>query len=201
MQNIPISCGPVLVVDDDGGARMLLRNVLTQAGYAVDAVDSGTSALEWLERSRPQLVLLDVCMPGLSGYEVCRQLRERHGSVIPVMFVSGQRVDPVDRAAGLLLGGDDYVLKPFSPDELLARVFALIRRTAEPAHDVRLTARELDVLAMLAAGLRRQEIARALVISPKTVSSHLGRIYEKLGARDRVQAVIIAHRTRLLDPL
>jgi DNA-binding response OmpR family regulator len=202
--NEPSSCGLILVADDDPGARALLTSVLGDAGYAVAVTESGQACLERAERERPRLAILDVCMPDVSGYEVCRRLRERYGPTVPVIFVSGERVDAVDRAAGLLLGGDDYLTKPFSPEELLARVVSLMRRTGEwpeaPDAPV-LTQRELDVLTLLAAGRRRREIASELVISPKTVSAHLTRIYEKLGARDRVQALIVAYRTRLLEPL
>lgn len=204
MKSAPRSCGPVLVVDDDPAALELLRTVLVDAGYAVEEAASGEAALRLAELTPPRLAVLDVCMPALSGHEVCRQLRERYGDAVPVLFVSGERVEPVDRAAGLLIGGDDYMLKPFSPDELIARVRALLRRSADSARqvrDVRLTRRELEVLGMLGAGLHRREIAGELVISEKTVGAHLGRIYEKLGAHDRVQALIIAYRLGLLDPL
>jgi DNA-binding NarL/FixJ family response regulator len=195
----------ILVVDDDEGAREFLVSLLRDAGYQAEAAESGVAGLERVEQDRPRLAILDVCMPSVSGYEVCRRLRDRYGPSVPVLFVSGERVEAVDRAAGLLLGGDDYLVKPFSPDELLARVMSLIRRTPEwpepPPASTPLTTRELDVLTLLAAGLRRREIARELAISPKTVSAHLNHIYEKLGVRDRVQALIVAYRTRLLEPL
>jgi two-component system OmpR family response regulator len=200
----PGRCGPILVIDDDASTRELIAGLLGEAGYDAQQAESGSSGLELAERERPRLVILDVCMPELSGYEVCRRLRDRYGVSIPVLFVSGERVESIDRAAGLLLGGDDYLVKPFSPDELLARVVSLIRRTAEwpePPLTAALTARELDVLMLLAAGMRRREIARELVISQKTVAAHLTRIYEKLGARDRVQALIVAYRRGLLEPL
>jgi DNA-binding NarL/FixJ family response regulator len=195
--------GSILVADDDQSARDLLVTLLEGAGYATQAAASGTEAIASAERARPRLAILDVCMPGVSGYEVCRRLHDTYGETLPVIFVSGERVDAVDRAAGLLLGGDDYLVKPFSPEELLARVVSLMRRSPEPDAQPApvLSARELQVLGLLAQGLRRKEIAGQLVISPKTVNAHLTRIYEKLGARDRVQAVIVAYRTRLLEPL
>jgi DNA-binding NarL/FixJ family response regulator len=195
--------GAILVADDDEGVLELLLTLLREAGYHAEGADSGEEALAFAEREQPRLVILDVCMPGISGYEVCRLLRDRHGGAVPILFVSGERVEAVDRAAGLVLGGDDYLVKPFLPAELLARVAALIRRMPHggAVEQPKLSERELEVLALLATGLRRNEIARQLEISPKTVSAHLSRIYEKLGARDRVQAVIVAYRTRLLEPL
>jgi two-component system OmpR family response regulator len=197
----PNRCGAILVVDDDGAARELLVDVLANAGYNAEPCASAQAALESAERSRPRLAILDVCMPGVSGYELCRRLRDLYGDGLPVLFLSGERVDAVDRSAGLLLGGDDYLVKPYSPDELVARVVSLLRRTSAETEAPSLTARERSVLELLAEGLSRHEIAHALVISPKTVSTHLTRIYEKLGARDRVTALRTAYLSGILQPL
>lgn len=198
----PSRCGAILVVDDDAAARELLVAVLGGAGYEVAAFPSADAALAAAEERRPRLAIVDVCMPAVSGYELCRRLRELYGEGMPVLFLSGERVDAVDRTAGLLLGGDDYLVKPYSPDELVARVVSLLRRSGEPAAaSPALTAREQSVLELLAEGLSRSEIARTLVISPKTVSAHLTRIYEKLGARGRVQALRTAYRSGILQPL
>ena len=114
------------------------------------------------------------------------------------MFVSGERVEPCDRVAGLLLGADDYVVKPFAPDELIARVRRLVVRSAsdEPgALRSKLTRREQEVLQLLASGLTQPEIARELVISSSTVASHIEHILDKLGVHSRAQAVALALRS------
>src|SRR5207247_1658577 len=131
---------------------------------SVQASD-GDTALELARSKRPALVVLDVRLPGVSGYEICRGLREEFGDELPILFVSGDRTESLDRAVGLLLGGDDYVVKPFDPDELLARIRRLITRAhpvAPPPEAPRvqtLTRRELDVLRQLAEGKRAAEIA------------------------------------------
>src|SRR5437870_8218936 len=124
------SCGAVLVVEDDEPLRLLMEALLAEGGYDVRAEASGADAVRSVERERPLLAILDVCLPGHTGYEVCRRMRDRYGDAVPVLFVSGERTEAVDRVAGLLLGGDDYLVKPFEPDELLARVASLLRRTA-----------------------------------------------------------------------
>jgi DNA-binding NarL/FixJ family response regulator len=163
-----------------------------------------TGALLASEEAPLDLVLLDVRLPSASGYEVFRAIRDRD-SGLPIMFVSGERTDPYDRTVGLLLGADDYLVKPFDPDELIARVRRSIRRRKErkPARgDViaELTPREREVLALLAAGSSTKEIGRKLVISPRTVSTHVQHILAKLDVSNRARAIALAHRAGLVDP-
>jgi DNA-binding NarL/FixJ family response regulator len=134
----------------------------------------------------------------MSGYEICRDLRELHGAGLPIIFVSGKRAESYDRVAGLLIGADDYLAKPFAPDELLARVRALLRRTDSSDHSS-LTRRELEVLRLLTHGRMQGEIAERLMISPKTVSAHIEHIHAKLGVSSRAQAVAVAFRDRLVE--
>jgi len=188
-----------LVVDDDPGLLGLLTRLLELEDLDVTAVSSGEAALAAARDERPDLAILDVNLPGLSGYEVCRALRELYGPALPIVFVSGARTEPYDRVAGLLLGADDYLVKPFAPDELLARVRALLRRASgERPRAGRLTAREHEVLQLLAEGLGQRDIADALVISPRTAGKHIERILEKLDVRSRAQAVAVAYRDDLV---
>jgi DNA-binding NarL/FixJ family response regulator len=145
-------------------------------------------------------VVLDVRLPGISGWEVCRELRSRFGDSVAVLFVSGERVESMDRVAGFLLGGDDYLVKPFALSELLARLDRAVRRAPADGGSSPLTRRELDVLRLLAEGRRQPEIARELVISQKTVGTHIEHILGKLGVHSRAQAVALAYRNRLIAP-
>jgi DNA-binding response OmpR family regulator len=192
----------VLLVEDDDGLRELMAGLLEEAAYVTIEARSGEDGLEAVADGRLDLALLDIDLPGLSGYEVCRRLREQLGPQLPIMFVSGSRVEPLDRVAGLLIGADDYMVKPFAPEELLARVRALLRRSqlskAGGTNGVGLTTRELEVLNLLAEGRSQSEIAGDLVISPKTVATHLERILGKLGVHSRAQAVALAYREGLL---
>jgi DNA-binding NarL/FixJ family response regulator len=191
----------ILVVDDDPAMTEMLSGLLHQAGFVSRQAATGEEALAYTRRERPRLVLLDVRLPGVSGYEVCRELRGRFGEELPIVFVSGERVEPFDRAAGLLLGADDYIVKPFAPDELIARVRRLVARFAQQKTETdrpKLTRREGEVLQLLANGLAQPEIAKELVISSKTVSSHIQHILVKLGVHSRAQAVAAVHRGVIL---
>ncbi len=117
----------VLVVDDDPHLREVVGFALGQAGFAVEEAADGRAALEAFRRRPPALLVLDVMMPEMDGLEVCRAVRQQ--SRVPIIFLSS-RDDEVDRILGLELGGDDYVSKPFSPRELVARVKAVLRRPA-----------------------------------------------------------------------
>jgi DNA-binding NarL/FixJ family response regulator len=194
------SRGRILVVEDDEGFRSMLSIVFRQAGFEACEAASGEEALEAARCDPLALVVLDVCLPGISGYEVCHELRQMFGERLPIILVSGQRIESLDRVAGLLLGADDYLVKPFAPDELLVRVRKLIRRAAPIAAAAapRLTMRELEVLRLLADGLAQDEIAKRLFISTKTVATHIDHILGKLGVRSRAQAVALAFRDQLV---
>jgi DNA-binding NarL/FixJ family response regulator len=187
----------VLVVDDHAPLRALVRDLLEQAGYAVAEAATGTAAIEFLDGPRPAVILLDVNLPGLNGYEVCRRIRDRFNGNIGIIFISGERVETFDRSAGLLVGGDDYLTKPFDPSELVARVRRLAPVTAPyklaaaAAADqlANLTPREREVVLLLADGLDQHEIAERLFISPKTVATHIQHVLGKLDVRNRAQAV------------
>lgn len=194
--------GKVLVVEDDANLRELVRSLLERAGYATLGFASGEDVLAAVER--PALVILDVRLPGLSGYEVCRELKDKFGTSLPVLLVSAVRTEAFDRAAGLLIGADDYMVKPLDPDELIARVRRHLppqtRATEAPPGVVLLTPREREVLQLLAGGMDQREIAERLVISSKTVSTHIQHILVKLGVHSRAQAVAAAHRYGLSEP-
>jgi DNA-binding CsgD family transcriptional regulator len=115
------------------------------------------------------------------------------------MFVSGERIESFDRVAGLLVGGDDYLAKPFELDELVARARRLVERPWGSTQTSSLTEREQQVLALLADGLTPAEVAQDLIISRSTVGTHIEHIYEKLGARTRAHAVGIAFRSGVLE--
>jgi two-component system, OmpR family, response regulator len=115
----------ILVVDDDAHLREVVEYALTKEGLAVEVAADGAAALARLERGGIDLVVLDVLMPELGGLEVCRQIRAR--GQLPIIFLSS-KAEEIDRILGLELGGDDYLAKPFSPRELVARVRAVLRR-------------------------------------------------------------------------
>jgi DNA-binding NarL/FixJ family response regulator len=198
---------PILIVDDDAAARELVRELLEGAGYSTLEAASGEEALVLAGEQRPSLAVLDPHLPGISGYEVCRQLKERFGERLPIMFVSGTRTEPHDRVAGLMIGADDYIVKPYAPDELVARVWRLLMRTADgrpeadgdAAGSWRLTERELQVLGLLAQGLTQKAIAAELYISPKTVATHIQRILTKLDVHSRAEAVAVAYRLGIVN--
>jgi DNA-binding NarL/FixJ family response regulator len=191
----------VLVVEDDQDCRALILSLLGRVGCPIREAATGTEALEIAETFRPNVVILDVDIPGITGYEVCHELRKRFGSELGVIFLSGSRVDALDRVAGLLIGADDYIVKPFDPDELVARVRSHIRKhergVTEANGDAslgRLTRRENEVLELLVQGLDQKQIALQLVISAKTVATHIQRVLSKLGVHSRAQAVAFARR-------
>jgi two-component system, OmpR family, response regulator len=191
------NCGSILVVDDDAAFRSFVVDLLGSAGFSTVEAGNGEDGLARARECALEAALVDVVLPGVSGYEVCRALKEERE--IPVVLMSGEQTEPVNRVAGLLIGADDYVVKPFAPDELLARMRRLVRTPVAAAEASTLSKRELEVLQLLADGLDQDEIAERLVLSPKTVSSHIQRILGKLDVHSRAQAIAQAYRSGILS--
>lgn len=176
----------ILVVDDEQAILRLIRTKLQADGYAVSTADRAASALSLLEDERPDLIILDIMMPEMDGFEALRHIRSQ--SQIPVIFLTARASD-ADRLKGFQGGADDYVTKPFNPDELSARVAAVLRRSAgnTPAggrtmlrypgleidleqrrvlvnsEEVRLSRTEWELLAQLAANVGRVMLHRELL--------------------------------------
>ena len=123
----------ILIVEDDHDIAALIAHYLEKAGYAGEIVSDGGRALASARETPPDLVILDLMLPGLNGLEVCRALRaDNRTASLPIVMLTA-RGEESERILGLDSGADDYVVKPFSPNELMARVRALLRRTAAPA--------------------------------------------------------------------
>ncbi|MGP4026175.1 response regulator transcription factor [Actinomadura sp. 3N407] len=133
----------VLVVDDEANIRDLIEVALRFHGFTTVTAETGDKALRAAARERPDLVLLDVMLPDVDGFEVCRRLRA-DGDQVPVIFLTA-RDTPSDTVTGLTLGGDDYVGKPFSIEALIARVRAVLRRAAPPPSDAVLRVADLEL--------------------------------------------------------
>ena len=134
----------ILVVDDEPKIVRLARDYLEQGGFRVLSSGDGNDALDVARREKPDLVVLDLSLPGMDGFDVCRALRR--DSNVPIIMLTA-RVEEADRLIGLQLGADDYVVKPFSPRELVARVRAILRRVQAPDVDtgvIRVGALEID---------------------------------------------------------
>jgi DNA-binding NarL/FixJ family response regulator len=199
---------PVLVADGDRTFRSAVAALLNRAGVAAVTASTGEEAVEAAREQRPAVVVLDVELRDRSGYETCRALREMYGEMLPILFVSAERTTTYDLVAGLLIGGDDYVSKPADLDELLARIVRAHRRAVAGEHRTGdngrseigppLTARELEILRLVATGRSPRQVAAELVISPKTVASHLQRILTKLSVHSRAQAVARAYELGLV---
>jgi two-component system, OmpR family, KDP operon response regulator KdpE len=132
----------ILIVDDEPGLRELVRINLEHEGFAVLQAENGVQGLEMIQQEHPDLVILDVMMPEMDGWDVCRRLREF--SQVPVLMLTA-RVQSQDIVTGLESGADDYLLKPFNMDELMARVRALLRRVPSPNRPVVAAGGEIQI--------------------------------------------------------
>lgn len=200
--------GVIVVVDPDDQTRAAARDVAERSDSDVVAFDDGAQLMAHIGIPRPRLAVIEVELAGeMNGFEVLDALHERFGADLPVILVSGVRTAPPDRIAGLLLGADDYVLKPFDSGEFRARLRRSLMRADAPRaplvgsrEEVHLSDREREILALLAAGHPQDVIADKLFISPKTVATHIQHILLKLNVRSRAQAVAAAYRLGVAAP-
>jgi DNA-binding NarL/FixJ family response regulator len=193
--------GTIVIADGDDNGRALAAAALSRAGYETFEVSTGSAALDAVRANGVALVVLEVGLPDMTGYEVCRELRSERGDELPIFFLSGLRTEPLDRVAGLLLGADDFIVKPFDPDELVARVRRFVNRKPALTRDVmvgdhgspQLTRREIEVPNLLVEGQRQKEIAAQLVISQKTVATHIQNLLGKFGVHSRAELIARAY--------
>jgi two-component system phosphate regulon response regulator PhoB len=219
------NAGRVLVVEDDEGIREMLKYNLTTAGFSVQEASDGASGLRSARSGRPDLILLDLMLPGMSGFDFCRALRK--SSRVPIIMITAKDAE-VDKIVGLELGADDYITKPFSIREVLARVNAVLRRAQPEANepkavperdsigsfsidraarrvlldgeDVKLTAREFDLLSYLIAHPSRVHTRDVLLENVwghefsgdrKTVDVHVRWLREKFAGRAQFEIVTV----------
>src|SRR5438874_1798670 len=163
--------GAIVIADGVESERALASAALRRAGYDTIDVSTGLEVLDAVRENGVALIVLEVGLPDMTGYEVCREIRSQRGDELPIFFLSGLRTEPLDRVAGLLLGADDFIVKPFDRAELVARVRRFItrrdsansaaggKRTANVPY---LTEREREILARLAHGAQQTKIAEQL---------------------------------------
>ena len=190
----------ILVVDDEARIVDIVRVYLEREGYRVISGADGNAALELARRERPDLVILDLMLPGLSGWDVCRALRAEGGPPIIMLTARG---DATEKVVGLELGADDYVTKPFDPHELVARVRAVLRRARyEPATASVISRGDLQIDA------QRHEVRRAgkpIPLTPtefailEALASQPGRVLSRLQLLDRIQGQAFEGYERSVD--
>lgn len=208
----------ILIVDDEADCQTVLAMYLESQGYRVECANSGIEALSFFEKDPPDLVISDVMMPEMDGFEFCRRLRTtRLGQLVPFIFLSGQG-EVESKVEGHSIGGDDYLVKPFQSQEILAKVKAQLERThrihaeivrllqnsralavepnvlavVPPPAPLPLTPAEERVFWEVIQGYTNKQISDRLFISPRTVQAHLGSIFSKLQLENRAQLVRFA---------
>lgn len=196
----------ILIVEDEPRLASLLSDYITQAGLLPHVIDNGLKVIDWVRQEGPDLILLDLMLPGKDGMEICREVRRF--SELPIIMVTA-RIEEIDRLLGLELGADDYICKPFSPREVVARVKAVLRRTAgregvpqttlvlddsrylATLHDQKLdlTAVEYQLLSVLARTpsriYSRDQLMEKIypdqrIVEDRTIDSHIKKLRKKL---------------------
>jgi DNA-binding NarL/FixJ family response regulator len=216
----------ILVADDDLGTRLAISDYLEAAGYSILVAENGKEALKLVETYQPHLIVTDITMPQMDGYELVRNLRQRPGlRLLPVVFLTG-RTETQERIRGYQVGGDVYLEKPFELGELGAVVRHLLERLqlidaewrSRNVHDVtpsspdtkrmagaaalaalHLTDREVDVLKVLSEGLSNMQIGDRLHLSPRTVEKYVSSLLRKTDTNNRSELVRFAMEKGVVD--
>jgi len=207
------SIAKILLVDDN---PKYLKDVLPTYGYDVTVATDGIQALKVLGNDKNQfdLILLDVMMPNMDGWETLKSIRANNErKTVPIIMLTAVDKEQ-QQISGLKFGADDYIVKPFTLPNLLARVEALLRRSSwkqEKENSIpsnlvfasddpvdTLTAREKEVLSLVAQGSNNQEIADKLFVREVTVKTHLNNIFKKLNVSNRTQAVLLAMQLKII---
>jgi DNA-binding response OmpR family regulator len=189
----------ILVVDDELKIARLVRDYLTEAGFSVTLASTGPAAVAAARSERPDLVVLDIGLPGIDGYDVTRSIRAQ--STVPIIMLTA-RSEETDRIVGLELGADDYVVKPFSPRELLARVKAVLRRTGGQvaAETIRVDDVVIDLPQRT---VRRGGVEIQLTVSEfellRTLAASPGRVYTRGQLLDAIRGVSFESYERAID--
>jgi two-component system response regulator BaeR len=200
----------ILIVEDEPKLASLLTDYLRASGFKPFCLGDGTDVVSWVREHKPDLILLDLMLPGRDGMEVCKDIRTF--SRVPIIMVTA-RIEEIDRLLGLELGADDYICKPFSPREVIARIKAVLRRTRDGqtiqaqglvldehryraklhGHNLELTAVEFKLLHFLVASpgriYGRQQLMNKIYpdernVSDRTIDSHIKKLRKKIEAVD-----------------
>lgn len=199
--------GKILIVEDEEKLAAVLGDYLRQAGFTPFLITDGTAVIAWVREHQPDLILLDLMLPGRDGMEICKEIRKF--STVPIVMVTA-RIEEIDRLLGLELGADDYICKPFSPREVVARVKAVLRRAGSGSmaatgltldesryqaaingKNLDLTAVEFRLLQILVASpariFSRQQLmdriyADQRIVSDRTIDSHIKKLRKKISA-------------------
>ncbi|WP_395743189.1 response regulator transcription factor [Prosthecobacter sp.] len=193
----------ILIAEDDDHTRDALREVLSMEGYEVIPASDGLQAVDFFRAENPDFVCLDVMMPGLNGYEVCKQIR-RQDEKVPILFLTA-KAEEIDTVLGLELGADDYMTKPFGVKEIIARIRAILRRTASRGGGKGDDDFTMDDLRIVPTELRAYRDKTELPLSPRDVKvlrllyDRRGKVIDRNTLADEVWGVDYFPESRALD--
>jgi DNA-binding response OmpR family regulator len=193
----------ILIAEDDDHTRDALREVLTMEGYEVIPASDGLQAVDFFRAENPDFVCLDVMMPGLNGYEVCKQIRKQDEKV-PILFLTA-KAEEIDTVLGLELGADDYMTKPFGVKEIIARIRAILRRTASRGGGKTDDDFTMDDLRVVPTELRAYRDKQEIQLSPRDVKvlrllfDRRGKVIDRNTLADEVWGVDYFPESRALD--